>query len=177
LRLNNTLLSYTTCICFHTTHRCYWLFITCCLIFKHHICVGFTFMYVALLSSNICMLVIYLFYVTQKTNLCYCSPWHMLFKTSHNMHMFFSLVCSTPGPKSSLDAVSKFTVSQRDHTSSMVGYHDHVSTASCESQSTLNPRLHDNLVNKCGCRSSSHSSPLSETIHVSGNSLLKNVSY
>jgi len=60
-------------------------------------------------------------------------------------------------------------------------YHDHVSTASsqrdCESQSTLNPRLHDNLVNRCGCRSSSHSSPLSETRHVSGNSLLKNISY
>ena len=69
----------------------------------------------------------------------YCSPWHMLFKKSHNMHMFFSLVCSTPGPMSSLDTVSKFTVSQWDITSSMVGYHDHVSTASsqryCESQS------------------------------------------
>jgi len=46
-------------------------------------------MYVALFSSNIHMLVIYLFYVTQKTCLCYCSPWHMLFKKSHNMHMFF----------------------------------------------------------------------------------------
>jgi len=48
-------------------------------------------MYVALFSSNIHMLVIYLFYVTQKTCLCYCSPWHMLFKKSHNMHMFFFL--------------------------------------------------------------------------------------
>ena len=96
------------------------------------------------------------------------------------MHMFFSLVCSTPGPISSLDTVSKFRVSQWDHTSSTVGYHDHVSTASsqrdCESQSTLNLWLHDNLVNRCGCWSSSHGSPLSETRHVSGNSLLKNIS-
>ena len=102
----------------------------------------------------------------------------MLFKKSHNMHMIFSLVCSTPGPISSLDTVFKFTVSQWDHTSSMVGYHDHVSTRNCESQSTLNPRLHDTLVNRCGCRSSSHSSsPLSETKYVSGDSLLKNISY
>jgi len=94
----------------------------------------------------------------------------MLFKKSHNMHKIFFLVCSTPGPMSSLDTVSKFTVSQWDHTSSMVGYHDHVSTASsqrdCVSQSTLSPRLHDNLVNRCGCRSSSHSSPLSASTAV-----------
>jgi len=79
------------------------------------------------------------------------------------------------------DTVSKFTVSQWDHTSSMAGCHDHVSTATSqrdyESQSTLNPRLPDNLVNRCGWRSSFHSSPLSETRHVSGCSLLKNISY
>jgi len=106
----------------------------------------------------------------------------MSFKKSHNMHMFFFLVYSTLGPMSSLDTVFKFTVSQWDHTSSMVGHHhDHVSTASsqkdCVSQSTLSPRLHDNLVNRCGCRFSSHSSQLSETKDVSGNSLLKNIWY
>ena len=93
---------------------------------------------------------------------------------------FFSLVYCTSGPMSS-DMVSKFTVSQWDHTSSKVGYHDHVWTVSSqreyESQSTLNPRLYDNLVNRCGWRSSSHTSPLSETRHVSGCSLLKNISY
>ena len=48
------------------------------------------------------------------------------------------------------DTVSKLTVSQWDHTLSMVGYHDHVSTVSSqrdyESPSTLNPWLHDNPV-------------------------------
>jgi len=75
------------------------------------------------------------------------------------------------------DTISKFTVSQWEHTSSIVGYHDDISTGSSQRdyklQSTHNPRLHNNLVNKCGCRSSSHSSPLSETRHVSGCSLLK----
>ena len=60
--------------------------------------------------------------------------------------------------------------------SSMVGYHDHVSTASsqrdCVSPSTLS---HYNLANMCGWRSSSHSSLFSETRHVSGNSWLKNI--
>jgi len=60
--------------------------------------VGVTFLYVTLFSSNICMLVIYVFYVTQQTYICYCSPSHMLLKKSHNMHMFFSLVCSASGP-------------------------------------------------------------------------------
>jgi len=142
---------------------------------------GLHFIYVTLFSNKIYMLVIYLFYVTQKTYICYCSPWHMLFKKSHSMNMFFFWVFSTPGPMSSPDTVSKFTVSQWDHTSSMVGYHDQVSTASsqrdCVSQSTLSQRLLENLANRCGCRSSSHSSPLSETRRVSGNSLLKNVSY
>jgi len=108
----------------------------------------------------------------------------MLFKKSHNMHMYFFLVCSTLGLMSSLDTVSKFTVSQWDDTISMVGYHDHVSTASSlrdyKSQSTLNLKFHDgsdNLVIRCGCRSSCHSRTLSETIHVSGNSLLKNISH
>jgi len=56
----------------------------------------------------------------------------MLFQKSHDMHIIFSLVSSTPAPMSSLDTVSKFTLSQRDHTSSMVGYHYHVSTASSQ---------------------------------------------
>ena len=66
---------------------------------------------------------------------------------------FFSLVYCTSGPMSS-DMVSKFTVSQWDHTSSKVGYHDHVWTVSSqreyESQSTLNPRLYDTLVTGVG---------------------------
>ena len=100
---------------------------------KQHIyLLGLQFIYVTLFSSNIYTLVINWFYVTQKTYICYCSPgWHMLFKKSHNMHMFF-LVCSTPGPMSSPDTVSKFTVSQWDHTSSMFGYHDQVSTVSSQ---------------------------------------------
>jgi len=50
---------------------------------------GLHFIYDTLLSSNIYMLLVYLFYVSQKTYISYCSPWHMLFKKSHNMHMFF----------------------------------------------------------------------------------------
>jgi len=89
----------------------------------------------------------------------------------------FFLVCSTPGPMSSPDTVSKFTVSQWDHKSSSMGwYHDHVLTASsqrdCVSQSTLS---HYNLANPCERRSSSHNSPLSETRHVWGNCLLKDI--
>jgi len=57
--------------------------------FKRHMYVEVTFLYVTLFSSNICMLVIYLFYVTQQTYIYYCSPSHMLFKKTHNMHMFF----------------------------------------------------------------------------------------
>jgi len=136
------------------------------------------FIYITWFPSNINMLVIYLFYVTQKTYTCYCSPWHMLSNKSHNMHMFLFLVCSTPGPMSSPDTVSNFSVSQWDHTDSMVGYHNCFSTASsqrdCVLQSTLS---HYNLANRCGWRSSSHSSPLSETRHMLSNSLLKNISY
>jgi len=39
------------------------------------------------------------------------------------------------------------------------------------------PSVSDNLANSCGWRSSSHSSPPSETRHVSGNSLLQNQQY
>jgi len=87
---------------FYTTYQYHWLFIICCSISKQHIYVGVTSLYVTLFSSNICMLVIYLFYVTQQTYICYCSPSHMLFKKSQNTHMFFSLVCCTSGPMSSL---------------------------------------------------------------------------
>jgi len=77
------------------------------------------------------------------------------------------LVCSTIGHISSPDTVSNFTLSQWDRRSSMIEYYDHVSTASsqsdCVSQSTLS---HYNLANRCGRRSSSHSSPVSETRHV-----------
>ena len=59
-------------------------------VFLNNICMwGLHFIYITLFSSNIYMLVIYLFYVTQKIYTCYCSPWHMLFEKSHNMHMFF----------------------------------------------------------------------------------------
>jgi len=102
-----------------------------------------------------------------------------VFVTVHKWpaHVFFC-VCSTPGSMSSPDMVPNFTVSQWDHASSMVECHDHVSTASsqrdCVSQSTLS---HYNLANRCGWRFLSHSSPLSETSDVSGNSSLKNTSY
>ena len=90
------------------------------------------------------------------------------------MHMFLVFVCSTLGPMLSPDTVPNFSVSQWDHTSSMVGNHNHVSITlsqrDCVSQSTLS---HDNLANRCGWRSLSHSSQLSETRHVSGNTLLK----
>jgi len=65
-------------------------------------------------------------YVTQKTYVCYCSPSHMLFKTSHTMHMFFFWSAVRLDPCHHLDTVSKFAVSQWDHTSFKVGYHDYV---------------------------------------------------
>jgi len=150
---------------------------------------GLYFIYVTLFSSNIYMLVIYLFYATQKT-LCYTKGNIFILCYTKNAIVVpdrccsqnpttctcFFLVCITTWPMSSSDTVSKFKVSQWDHTSSMVGYHDPVSTASSQrdyvSKSTLS---HYNLANMCGWRSWSHSSPLSETRHVSGNSLLKNI--
>jgi len=96
----------------------------------------------------------------------------MLSKKSHNMHFFWSAVRLDP-----CHHPTRYLSSQCDNgISFMVGYHDHVSTASsqrdCMSHSTLS---HYNLANMCGWRSSSHSSPLSETRHVSGNSWLKNI--
>jgi len=139
------------------------------------------FTYITLFLSNICMLVIYLFYATQQTYICYCSPWHMLFKKSHNMHMLFSLVCSTSGPMSSfrhgIQVYSVIMWSYKFYGWVSWSCLNCVITERLESQSTLNPRSHDNLVNRCGWWSSSHSSSLSETRHVSGRSLLKKISY
>jgi len=105
----------------------------------------------------------------------------MLFKNPTTCTCFFLWAAVRLDPCHHSDTVSKFTVSQWDHTSFKVGYHDHVLTGSsqrdCESQTILNPRLHDNLVNRCRRRSSSHSSLLSETRHVSGCSVFKNISY
>jgi len=114
-------------------------------------------------TTNIYMLLLSLTYVVQKI------PQHA--------HVLFLWSTVRLDPCHHSDTVSKFTVSQWDHTSSKVGYHDHVWNVSSQreydSQSTLNPMLYDNLVNRCTWRSSSHTSPLSETRHVSGCSLLK----
>jgi len=137
--------------------------------------------YVTQFSSNIYILAIFwrkdFFHVTQfaKICVCYCSPWNIFLKKSPTMHMLF-LVCSTPGPMSSPDTASNLSV-QWDHRSFIVGYHDHFSSVSsqrdCVSQSSLS---HDgNLANQCGRRFLSYRSPLSETTHVWGNSLLNNI--
>ena len=47
--------------------------------------------YVTLFSSNIYILVICLFCVIHKTYMCYCSPWHVLFQKSNNMHILLFL--------------------------------------------------------------------------------------
>ena len=89
----------------------------------------------------------------KKTHICYCSPGHMLFKNSQKMHM---LVMGLQYAWTHVIARHdiQFLSVQWDHTSSMVVYEDHVSTASsqrdCVSQSTLN---HGNLANWCGRRS------------------------
>jgi len=123
--------------------------------------------YVTLFSSNIYMLAIYQFDVTQKHIYVIVAP-GMCCSKNPTTYTWFFFVCSTPVPMSSPDTVSNFTVSRWDHRSSMVGYHDHFSTASSQrdwvSQSTLS---HDNLANRRGRRSSSHLSPLSETRHAS----------
>jgi len=96
-------------------------------------------LYVTLYSNNIYMLVIYLLYVTQFVNNIVhtygiCSPWHMLFKKSHNMHIYFlqyawTHVATRHGIQ--LDSV------QWDHRSSMAGYHDHVSISERLSQPSV----------------------------------------
>jgi len=161
-------LSYTTYNFFDTT----------CQYQTTYVCWSYFFC-VTLFSSNICMLVIYMLhnkhiYVIVVPHIC-CS------KNSATCTCFFLWSAVRLDPYHHSDTVSKFTVSQWDHISSKVGYHDHVwivsSQRDYESQSTLSPRLYDNLVNRCVWRSSSHSSPPSETRHVSGCSLLKKISY
>jgi len=131
----------------------------CCLIFKQHMYVGVTFLYVTLFSSNICMLVIYLFMLHNKHIYVIVVPHIFCSKNSAPCTCFFLWSAVRLDPYHHSDTVSKFTVSQWDHTSFKVGYHDHIWTVSSqrdyESQSTLNPRLYDNLVNRCGWRSSS----------------------
>jgi len=143
--------------------------------------VGVIFLYVILFSSNTCMLVIYLFMLHNKHMYVIVVPHICCSKHPTQCTCFFLWSAVRLDPCYHSETVSKFTVSQWDHTSSKVGYHDHVWTVSSqrdyEPQSTLIPRLYDNLVNRCGWRSSSHSSPLSETRHVSGCSLLRNISY
>ena len=142
--------------------------------------VGVTFLYVTLFSSNIRMLVI--FFMLHNKNIYVIVVSHTsCSKNPTKCTCFFLWSAVRLDLCHHSDTVSKFTVSQWDHTSSKVGSHDHVWTVSSqrdyESQSTLAPRLYDNLINRCEWRSSSHSSPLSETRHVSGCSLLKNMSY
>jgi len=153
----------------------------CCLIFKQHMYVGVTFLNLSLFSSNICMLVIYLFMLHNKCIDVIVAPHICCSKHPTPCTCFFLLCAVRLDPCHQSGTVSKFTVSQWDHTSLKVGYHDHVWTVSWQrdysSQSTLDLRLYANLVNRCGWRSSSHSSPLSETRHVSGWYLLKNIIY
>ena len=87
--------------------------------------VGVTFLCVTLFSSNICMFVIYLFmlhnkhlYVIVVPDIC-CSK----IPTPCTCFFFWSAVRLDPCHLS--DMVSKFTVSQCDHTSYKVGYRDH----------------------------------------------------
>jgi len=143
--------------------------------------VGVTFLYLTAFLSKICMLVIYVFMLHNKHIYVIVVPHICCSKHPTPCTCFFLWCTVRLDPCHHSGTVSKFTVSQWDHTSLRVGYHDHVWTVSSqrvyESQSTLNPRLHDNLVNRCGWRSSSHSSPLSKTRHVSGCYLLTNISY
>jgi len=143
--------------------------------------VGVTFLYVTVFLSNICMLVIYLFMLHNKHIYVIVVP-HICCSKHPTPCTCFFLWCAVHLDQCHHSGtISKFTVSQWDHTSLKVGYHDHVWTVSSQrdydSQSTLNPRLYDNLVNRWGWRFSSLSSPLSETRHVSGCYLLKNISY
>jgi len=142
---------------------------------------GLTFLYVTVFLCNICMLVIYLFMLHNKHIHFIVVP-HICCSKNPTQCTCFLLWCTVRlDPCHHSGTASNFIVSQWDDTSSKLGYHDNVWTVSSqrdyESQSTLHPRLYDNLVNRCGWRSSSHINPLSETRHVSGCSLLKNISY
>ena len=106
--------------------------------------------------NNICMLWNFYYMSLNFLNNIYILEAHFIcytIKTSHSKDMFLIFVCSTPRPmsESSPDTVSNFSVSQCDHTCSMVGCHNNFSTASPQrdymSQLTLS---HDNLANSCG---------------------------
>ena len=130
--------------------------------------------YVALFSSNIYVLVIYLLYATQiVNNICmvFVVPEIRFFQKSNNIcFLQHALTHVIAWHGIQLDSV------QWDHRSSVVGYHDHVSTASSQrdsvSQSTLS---HGNLANRCGRWSWYYCSPPSERRHVRGNFLLTNI--
>jgi len=158
------------------TNPCHLIFITCHLIFQTtYICWGhIQYMLHYFQITYTCWS--YVYFVFHTKHICVIVVRDMFCSKNQTTCTYFFFVCSTPGPMSSPDTVSNFTVSQRAHRSYIIGYHDHVSTVSsprdCVSQSTLS---HDKLANRCGRRSSSHSSPLSETSDVWGNSLLKNI--
>ena len=92
---------------------------------------GASLMYVTLFSSNIYMLVTY-FFMLHKKHLNVIVVPDICYSKNPTTCTYFFFVCSTFGPISSSDTVSNLTVSQWDHRSSMVGYHDHVSTASSQ---------------------------------------------
>jgi len=129
---------------------------------------GSHLIYVTLFSSNVYMLVIYIclcYTICQKPYTCYCSPWHIMFKKTHDMHVVFFCL-QYAWTYVIVWHVIWFHSLQCYHRSFMVGYHDHVSIASsqrdCVSQSFLSQ---DYLANWCGRRSSCYFSPLSETRH------------
>ena len=98
----------------------------CCLIFKQHMYVGVTSLYVTLFSSNICMLVKYLFMLHKKHMYVIVVPHICCSKHPTPCTCFFLWSAVSLDPCHHSDMVSKSTVSQWDHTSSKVGYHDYV---------------------------------------------------
>jgi len=94
--------------------------------------VAVTFLYVTLFSSNICMLVIYLFMLHNKHVYVIVVP-HICCSKNPTQCTCFSLWSAVRlDPCRHSDTVSKFIVSQWDHTSSKVGYNGHVWTVSAQ---------------------------------------------
>ena len=100
--------------------------IICCFIFKQHIYVGVTCIYLTLFSSNKCMLVIYVFMLHNKHIYVIVVPHICCSKHPTPCTCFFLWCTVRLDPCHHSGTVSKFTVSQWDHTSLKVGYHDHV---------------------------------------------------
>ena len=106
----------------------------CRLICKQHVCIGGTFdKCYTIFKEQIYFdnMFILCYTICKKINSCYCSPRHISFQKSHNNNMLFFCLQYAWTHVIFRHGIQFHSV-QWDHRSSMVRYHDHVSTASSQ---------------------------------------------